>query len=244
MNNLNRFLSRYWCPFLLVAWFWSVSGLLVDRAYTVFLRPELGLLLVVALAVMMGFLFAEMRQWGHPRVFGLAGASRMLILLAPLVYMSVARGASLDSRAFQNRWTEMSGTNAVLRAGNEMGAMNSAASSNTAVEATMLDLTYSPARFKNQQIAVIGMIHRDSKIKERFGSDACLLFRFVVSCCAADARPVAILTGGDVPADWADDTWIRAEGRFTLRDDKGQPVPTLEISTATRIPKPRQPYLY
>ena len=73
MNNLNRFLSRYWCPFLLVAWFWSVSGLLMDRAYTVFLRPELGLLLVVALVVMIGFLFAEMRQWGHPRCSGWTG---------------------------------------------------------------------------------------------------------------------------------------------------------------------------
>jgi allophanate hydrolase subunit 2 len=73
----------------------------------------------------------------------------------PLVYMSVARGASLDSRAFQNKWTEMGGTNTVLKAGNEMGAMNSTASSNTAVEATILDQTYDPDRFKNQQIAVI-----------------------------------------------------------------------------------------
>ena len=50
-----------------------------------------------------------------------------------------------------------------------------------------------------------------------FGPNACLLYRFVVRCCVADAMPVAVLLVGELPADSPDDTWIRAEGTFKLK---------------------------
>ena len=244
MIQLNRLLSRYGRPLLMCAWFYALAGLLPGRAYKVFLRPEFGILLVVALLVLIGFLFAEMSSLERKRTFGMDGAIRMLLLIAPLVYLPIARGTSLDSRAFQHRWTDINGTNIVSRVEDAGAIVNPAASSTAALEVTILDLSYDPDRYQEQRIAVLGMIHRDPKLKERFGADACFLFRFVINCCAADAQPVAILLCGDVPADLADDTWIRAEGRFTFREEKAQPMPTLEISKATRSAKPREPYLY
>ena len=244
MNRLDRFLSRFGRPLLLAAWFYALGGLMPDQAYTAFLRPEFGILLGMALLVLIGFLFAEMRQSGSGQAFGMDGAIRTLILLAPLACLSMAREASLDSRAFQHRWIDMAGTNSVPRAEYAAAILNAAPSSSVVAEVTLVDLSSDPARYKGQRVAVVGLIHRDPKTRERFGADACVLFRFVINCCAADARPVAILLAGNVPTHWSDDTWIRAEGFFTLRDDKGQPVPTLEVSMATRIPKPRKPYLY
>jgi putative membrane protein len=244
MNRLDRFLSRFGRPLLLVAWFYALAGLLPGQAYTAFLRPEFGALLGVAVLVLVGFLFAELRQWGHGRAFGMDGAIRSLILLVPLACLSLARGASLDSRAFEHRWIGMAGTNIVSSGENAEAPMNAAPSSSVVAEVTLVDLSSDPARYKGQRVAVVGMIHRDPKTTERFGADACVLFRFVINCCAADARPVAIILAGNVPTHWSDNTWIRAEGLFSLRDDKGQPVPTLEVSMATRIPKPRRPYLY
>ncbi len=244
MNRLDRFLSHFGRPLLLASWFCALAGLLPNQAYTAFLRPEFGSLLGVALLVLIGFLFAEMRPSDGSGTFGLEGAIRSLILIAPLAYLSMARGASLDSRAFQHRWTDMAGTNTLVTAEGGATAMRVKAATNTVVEATLLDLTYDPAHYEEQDVAVIGMIRRDTKSQERFGTNACVLFRFVMTCCAADARPVAILLDGDMPAHWSDDTWIHAEGRFTVRDDRGLRAPTLEVTKATRIAKPRRPYLY
>ena len=168
----------------------------------------------------------------------------MLIMLAPLAYLPMARGASLDSRAFDHRWTGASDANggASTHPGSAPG--NSLTGTNRAVEASLIDLTYNPERFINQKIAVVGMLHRDPKLAQRFGTNTCVVFRFVVTCCAADAQPVAALVIGGVPDHWADDTWVRVEGRFAQRDDKGQAVPTVELDKATRVPEPSPPYLY
>ena len=245
MMQLSRFLSRYWQPLLMGAWFYALAGLLPGRAYTAFLRPEFGILLVVALLVLIGFLFAEMASVGRKRAFGIDGAIRMLILIAPLVYLSIARGASLDSSAFQRRWTGMAGINGrsmPLQDAVMDGGTKDVSGSNEDVP--LHYLCRHPKAYAERTIAVVGMLHRDPNIAARFGTNTCVMFRFVITCCAADAMPAAILLIGEVPADWPDDTWIRAEGRFALRDDQGKPMPTLELSGATRTAKPRQPYLY
>lgn len=244
MNELDRFLSRYGVLVMTVAWLWSVATLLLTGAYTMFLRPGLGILLVLGLVVLMGFLISEIHRDRGSRSFGLKGATRMLILIAPLAYLSLTQGASLDSRAFAHRWTGAGDPNARVPASLGADLAGSLTDTNKAEDVNLVDLSYNPDRFINQKIAVEGMIHQDPKLSEKFGTNACLLFRFVVTCCAADARPVAALLLGNLPDHWPDDTWIRAEGRFILCDDNGQPVPTLEINKATRIPKPKQPYLY
>jgi putative membrane protein len=88
----------------------------------------------------------------------------------------------------------------------------------------------------------MGMVNHDAKVVERFGTHTCVLFRFVVSCCAADAMPAAILLMGDALAGCPNDTWIRAEGRFAFHSDRDQPVPVLKLYSAAPTKKPRRPY--
>jgi|GEM_PF-1447784 len=244
MKYITHLLSRYGRALLFGAWFYALIGLL-PQGYQTFLRPEFGGLLAVGLLALIGFLFSEMGQFGHDRPFGLNEAIRLLILTVPLAYLPIARTASLDSNAFQRRWTGLSAspdektlmsTNTAL----DISALNT----ERVREVTLADLCRMPRAYKNRRLAVVGMIHRAPDIKKRFGDNACVLFRFVVTCCAADAMPAAILLIGEVPADWPNDTWIRAEGQFALRDDQGKPMPTLELSKATRTAKPRRPYLY
>ncbi|MFH0878744.1 MAG: hypothetical protein V2A34_03440, partial [Lentisphaerota bacterium] len=193
--------------------------------------------LVLGLLVLLGFIFAEMGATHRDATFGLSEIIRVLILICPLAYLSITRGLSLDSRAFQRRWTGLGVTHGVFSA-------PPGVTTNTSPEATLLDLAYRPEVYTGRQVAVIGMIHHDAKMQERFGINSIVLYRFAISCCAADAMPAAILlVGGDL-ADWPDDTWIQAEGRFLLKPDKDQKAPTLELHTATQIKKPRRPYLY
>jgi uncharacterized repeat protein (TIGR03943 family) len=72
------------------------------------------------------------------------------------------------------------------------------------------------------------------------------LARMVITCCAADARPVKVGLAGDVPSDVAADAWLEVTGTHTPRTDtdpvNGEPIPYLTVTTAKVIPAPKQQY--
>jgi uncharacterized repeat protein (TIGR03943 family) len=72
------------------------------------------------------------------------------------------------------------------------------------------------------------------------------LARLVVTCCAADARPIKVGLDGPVPSDLAADAWIEVEGTYTERSDRdevnGDVIPYLRVVSTRDIPAPEQQY--
>ncbi|PRY61901.1 TIGR03943 family putative permease subunit [Glycomyces artemisiae] len=77
------------------------------------------------------------------------------------------------------------------------------------------------------------------------------LARMVVSCCAADARPVKIgfdwaSSNSDVPADLEPDQWVEVVGEYSPRQGRdeinGELVPYIEVESITGIPAPDNEY--
>jgi uncharacterized repeat protein (TIGR03943 family) len=72
------------------------------------------------------------------------------------------------------------------------------------------------------------------------------LARIVVSCCAADGRPIKIGLSGNTPTGLADGSWIQVTGTYepttTTDPINGAVVPYLHVSTWRQIPVPDQPY--
>ncbi|WP_432978374.1 TIGR03943 family putative permease subunit [Dactylosporangium sp. CA-233914] len=73
-----------------------------------------------------------------------------------------------------------------------------------------------------------------------------LLARMMVSCCAADARPVKIALGGELPDGLQDQQWLRITGKYSgrqLQDNvNGEAIPFIEVSEVTLIPVPQEQY--
>lgn len=73
-----------------------------------------------------------------------------------------------------------------------------------------------------------------------------ILARMILSCCAADGRPVKLGLTGDVPAGLADDTWVEVTGRHTDRVGRDPvndaEIPYLEVESWRQVPAPKQPY--
>lgn len=70
--------------------------------------------------------------------------------------------------------------------------------------------------------------------------------RISLSCCAADGRPVKVLTSG-APAATAPpaDSWVEVEGVFTAPQAPSAdevPLPTLELDAVRPVEEPREPY--
>jgi len=73
-----------------------------------------------------------------------------------------------------------------------------------------------------------------------------MLARIVLTCCAADGRPIKVGMAGKVPLDVAPDTWVQVTGVYTAKRAK-DPVNNVdmayvEVKSWQAIPEPKQPY--
>ncbi|HEX2356180.1 MAG TPA: TIGR03943 family protein [Micromonosporaceae bacterium] len=73
-----------------------------------------------------------------------------------------------------------------------------------------------------------------------------ILARMILTCCAADGRPIKVGMSGNAPTDLAADTWIQVVGRYTDRTIKDpvneETIPYLEVETWQQIDPPKQQY--
>jgi len=72
------------------------------------------------------------------------------------------------------------------------------------------------------------------------------LGRMILSCCAADARPIKVGLTGAAPSGLAPDTWVEVVGRYNERTAtdtvNGETIPYLEVAEWREIPVPKQQY--
>jgi uncharacterized membrane protein YcgQ (UPF0703/DUF1980 family) len=72
-----------------------------------------------------------------------------------------------------------------------------------------------------------------------------MLARIILSCCAADGRPIKVGLSGDAPS-VAPNTWVQVVGTYSERTAKDPvndaTVPYLEVSSWNAIPAPKQQY--
>jgi uncharacterized repeat protein (TIGR03943 family) len=73
-----------------------------------------------------------------------------------------------------------------------------------------------------------------------------MLARMVLSCCAADGRPIKVGMAGNVPRDLPPDTWVEVLGAYSTRVDKDSineaAVPYVEVKSWKAIAAPRRQY--
>lgn len=67
--------------------------------------------------------------------------------------------------------------------------------------------------------------------------------RIAISCCAADARPLKVRLGGDVPA-LPDEQWVEVTGQVVPNsaNEKNSWVPSFTVDSFTPVAEPVEPY--
>jgi uncharacterized repeat protein (TIGR03943 family) len=72
------------------------------------------------------------------------------------------------------------------------------------------------------------------------------LARMILTCCAADARPIKIALTGDVPGGLQPDSWLEIVGTYVDRTAKdtvnGETIPYLNVSESRPVSAPAEPY--
>jgi uncharacterized repeat protein (TIGR03943 family) len=73
-----------------------------------------------------------------------------------------------------------------------------------------------------------------------------ILARMILSCCAADGRPIKLGMAGNPPVGLPTDTWVEVTGRYTDRTGtdavNGERIPFIDVETWVEVPPPRNQY--
>jgi uncharacterized repeat protein (TIGR03943 family) len=256
MRPWTKTIHQWLNPALLGLWTLFLGYLLLSSEYTGFLRPEFGLLLGFAHFIAMGFMIAGMTRTRAGEV-GFPVLLRALVLLTPILYFAVMpAGGTLGAHAFGKRFTgvETAGVqrDPGVRQDPEAGSGLPSdpgeivpARQGRLRERTILDLLLHPESYQGKRVTVTGMILRDGGLKRHFGEMDTVLYQFRISCCAADAQPVAMVLEMDPATETpARDQWFRVEGLFGTRVLGGKPVPVLGDTVIRPIETPSSPYLF
>ncbi len=246
MNTVDRFLLRWLGPVLFGAWSATLLYLLVTGKYTLFMRPVFGLLLTLAHFIAMGFMIAALPSSRHTHM-DMGGVQRAAVLVVPILYLAGLPGNTLGSHAFTNRFVGTSGMTAM-----NPGDLESAwtpprelpSENQTPRNLTLAELVMKPYLYNGRPIIVTAMIVHDKKLKAYFGNRETAVYRFLVTCCVADAIPLAVAVESDQVGSMATDQWVRVEGIFHLREAHGGPVPVIEDAAVFPVDVPKAPYLY
>ena len=90
-----------------------------------------------------------------------------------------------------------------------------------------------------RRVRLTGFVSRDE-------GGAAYLTRMVVSCCAADARPVKVGMEGTAADGAAEDAWIAVVGTYSARVTRdpvnGERIPYIAVESLERIEAPARPY--
>lgn len=91
--------------------------------------------------------------------------------------------------------------------------------------------------YAGKKVKVSGFVYKTVHADD----DLFMVSRFVVTCCAVDARPVGILV--DSAQQFEQDKWVEVKGEFEIREIDGEDHLVIKASGIKEIEIPDQPYI-
>ncbi len=103
-----------------------------------------------------------------------------------------------------------------------------------------------PAAYEGQKVKVSGFVVHLPQLEDNY----LMITRFILTCCAVDAYPVALPVKLDTSrADYPPDTWLAIEGTaivetLSSQDNTDKRQLVISPSSIEKIPTPKDPYGY
>lgn len=250
--------GRFTAGFVFTAWSVALIMILGTNRIRLFLRPEFSWLLGMGAVIALAFMLASIRR-PAPVPF-----LRATILLLPLLHMAVT-DSILGGDVFANRFlgvdvgTEegFSGQSFPDSSTHTPDAVSDRAISEAFANAgleplpnpdeplTALDLLRSPGEYAGKEVTLLGLLYRNPDLERYFGAGRTVaLYRFLITCCAADAMPLTVALDMKETPDLPPEQWVRVEGTFELLPHEDKTVPLIRVTRMTNVAPPASPYLY
>ncbi|WP_174731669.1 TIGR03943 family putative permease subunit [Mesobacillus harenae] len=95
-------------------------------------------------------------------------------------------------------------------------------------------------KYQGRKIKLKGFVYKE----EGFDQDQLVISRFLITHCVADASIGGFLSQFKEAADLSVDTWIEAEGTFSVTTYNEQQFPLIKVENWKEIEEPSEPYVY
>lgn len=116
------------------------------------------------------------------------------------------------------------------------------------IQAQTADLLYAAQEptmredFENKDVELVGQFMPARSNNAR--GDRFDLVRMYVMCCAADARPVAILVQGQRPENFPEMSWVKVTGKATFPLEGGRRIPVIQATSVIASEPPPESFIY
>jgi uncharacterized repeat protein (TIGR03943 family) len=227
---------------VLLAWAMVFTALVSSDRFRLYLMPAFRPILVgavVVLSVCFVAKFAFGRGHHHDPTRGAAWI-RALLLVLPLCYLAGGYGNTLGAYAFSKR--QVSGLTGAVPGGGGRPPRDAAPREDGKDEQAkdLLQIAWNYAQLTGKRVTTIGQVTWDEKVR----GDHFVLFRFVITCCVADAQPVAFLVRYRDQQGLSEDAWVEVTGTLINNEVEGQRTILIDADSVVPVEEPYDIYLY
>jgi uncharacterized repeat protein (TIGR03943 family) len=227
-------------------WLGEYLWLLHKGRYKAYLQPSLWPLLVVAVLIILLFIYSTIRgqsRAAHPHGVG-SPWIQIALLALPLVFLGTVYGKTFGTHTLSKRSMDLGVMATSSMPLVEDRRTKNAVENGPVEKVTLLELKIDRREeLLGKQVLTEGMVWSDPQRLKDFLLDGLpegcfVLFRFRVVCCAADAVPIGVLTCGNEARNLKDDEWVNVQGQYGLRTIGRDAVPCIQVEAVNSIPAP------
>ncbi len=244
-NTITSYLATRLPGMVFFIWAYALIWLVYKNHYKAFLQPLLAPFLIIAFVIFAIFaIICFLRkpdthscdcECEHHHISFKQALICSLILLLPICFLMIVYDKSLGSYALSKR-----------SAGNEayITSDNSPTTDTPAEQPSLTTSTTEPtsiyAVLKNweeyvgKEITIEGAVMKN----EQFEANQCLVYRFLIQCCVADARPIGIIIFSENVSQLNNDDWVLVTGIFDIQEFQGNRVAIMKVTRSKTLPQP------
>ena len=229
LRLFNTTLLSLWAVFLVWLLTYGKSDLIR------LLHPRLWWVLCIAALVLMLFIISLIIPSGKidknkSILFEFPG---ILIPLVPCMYFFIAKDARLDGTSLQNR---------IIKDDNGI-YLNNLPPFKLFDDSKSGDMLFSkilrePKKYEDQDVEVVCQSFVDEKLPE----NTAMCYRYMITCCAADALPAFLFLRHQHELAIENDRWVKVKGPLSIIRSNDMEFPAIKIDTIEYVEEPAFPW--
>lgn len=199
------------------------------------LHPRLWWVLYIAIVVLVFFLVSLLlpsrkEENQRPLLFELPG---LVILFIPLLYFLLAKEARLDGYSLKNRIIQ-----------NDHGSyLNNLPPFDIVDDTKSSGMVFSkvlrnPRKYENRDVEIVCQ----SFVNEKLPENTAMCYRYLITCCAADALPAFLFLNYTNAAEIENDRWIKISGPLSIIRNNDMEFPSVTVDTIEYVEEPAFPW--
>lgn len=225
--------SHWFNPVQIVLCMWAMTfGYLIwEDNYTLFLKPDFSFLVYAGLVICLLFFVSGFFKKGL--VFSRQSIINGTIIILPVIYILLAGDSTLGTHALSKRTL-------IMPKLGEISKQTIAKSDNKEIvdgdvlSVSLSDIITKWNLYDGKTVSVEGLFSKTVQEDETLS----LVFKYLISCCAADAQPLGIFVEKEKTEGISDNDWVKVTGVVNWQEKEGSAKIVMTLKHIEKLEKP------